>query len=98
MFQLALRLGYASPSRMMREMRPSEYGIWMALWRAEPWDEERADLRSALVALQVSRSGLKKTEGAWSYKDFMPFLKSKEVTMLDKLRGRFAGRIVKRKK
>ena len=47
---LALALGYASPARMLREMRPHELGEWIAYAHVSPWGERRADLRAAIVA------------------------------------------------
>lgn len=31
-------------------MRPSELGYLLALWRIDPWGEQRADLRAGIVA------------------------------------------------
>jgi len=84
---------------MLREMRPSEFGIWASLWRAEPWDEVRADLRAAQIALQVSRSGLKKSSGDWSITDFMPSYKPpKPEGDKEKLLKQFGSRVVKKGK
>jgi hypothetical protein len=86
---------------MLREMRPSEFGMWLALWKLEPWDEQRADLRVGQVALQVSRSWLKKAAfgGEWSINDFLPFRrKPKELSDIEKLRTRFAAKIKRVKK
>lgn len=81
---------------MLREMRPSELGIWLALWANDPWDERRADMRSALVAMQVSAGLMKRNDRQpWKLTDFMLFEPKK--TEVETLRERFAGRIVKKK-
>ena len=47
---------------------------WMAYYECEPWGEDRADLRSAIVACTIANSRPRK-RGAKTYKpkDFMPF-------------------------
>jgi hypothetical protein len=85
---------------MLREMRPSELGMWLALWRAEPWDEQRADLRAGLTTLQVSRSWLKKAAfgGEWSINDFLPYRrKPKELSDKEKLFAQFGARVKPKK-
>jgi hypothetical protein len=84
---------------MLAEMRPSELGVWLAIWNREPWDEARADLRSAIVAMQVSTAGLKppSRKGRWQLDDFMPYAeKPPALSEIDELRKRFGDR-VKRK-
>lgn len=61
------------PGRLTQEMRPSVFGTWAAFWAINPWGEERADLRSAIVAQQVSRGLMKKNVGDWRRDEFMPF-------------------------
>jgi len=98
-YQLALRLGYASPSRMLAEMRRSELALWLALWQRDPWGEQRADLRAANIALVSATAGLKKKSGEkWEIWDFMPFAKKPVLTAIESLRERFGHRIVKKDK
>ena len=70
---LARELGYASPMRMLSEMRPSELGEWLAEYSISPWGEWRADLRvaqnTALLA-NVNRDA-KKQPQPFSPRDFM---------------------------
>ena len=79
-------------------MRPSEFGIWMAMWRISPWDDERADIHAAQIALQVSRSGLVKKGGDWDINDFLPYRrKPKELSDVEKLRKQFGSRVVRQR-
>ena len=58
--------------RVLRELDAEEFGWWAALYRVDPWGEERADLRNgilcSLVATALSGKGSKKYKPA----DFMP--------------------------
>ena len=84
---------------MLREMRPSELVLWRALWVADPWDEQRADLRQAQTSLAIAMGTLKKSRGQkWGLKDFMPYIEKVEKSDIDMLRERFADRIQKGKK
>ena len=60
---------------MLRSMRPSELGNWLALWQISPWGEDRADLRSGIVAstlANIHRDDKKRPE-PFSAHEFMPF-------------------------
>lgn len=87
---MALACGYASPAKMLRELRPSELGLWAALWRIEPWGEDRADLRSGIVAsvmANIWRDSKKKPE-PFSAEDFMPYREvEKSADLSAKIRG-----------
>jgi hypothetical protein len=78
---------------MLREMRPSELGQWIALWRTDPWGEQRADLRQAFTSHLVAAGTLKKSSGKWELADFMPYAVKPEKTELDVLRERFGARV-----
>ena len=60
---------------MLLEMRPSELGAWAALWGINPWGEDRADLRSAIVASIVANANrdTKRRTEPFTPLDFMPF-------------------------
>jgi hypothetical protein len=65
---------------MLAKMRPSELGLWAALWRIEPWGDERADLRSAIVAsvlANVNRNPQKRSQ-PFQPKDFMPYVQQEK--------------------
>jgi hypothetical protein len=50
--------------------------MWWALWQIQPWDEERADRRAAIVAhviANVNRNA-KKRPAPFRVEDFMPYL------------------------
>lgn len=49
-----MKLGYASPARMLGELRPSELGMWQAMYVVDPWGEERGDLRAGIVASSIA--------------------------------------------
>lgn len=70
---MALRLGYASPARMLSEMRPSELGMWAAFYTVDPWTEERADMRAGIVASTLANVHRGRNTRAFSAADFMPF-------------------------
>jgi hypothetical protein len=79
---------------MLRDMRPSELGLWLALWETDPWGEQRADLRQAMTSRAVSQTALKRIGGGeWALTDFMPYLEKTEPTDKDRLRQQFARRI-----
>lgn len=60
---------------MLKELRPSELGEWAALARVDPWGEQRADLRAAIIASTVANVMVKKRDGsAFKPADFMPYL------------------------
>jgi|TARA_R100001530_G_scaffold41605_1_gene31811 hypothetical protein len=68
--RLAIALGM-TVGEMLRKMSSSEMADWIAFWRLDPWGEERADLRSGIIAAV--------TANVWSGKgrkakpaDFMP--------------------------
>lgn len=84
-------------------MRPSVYGAWAAFWHINPWGEERADLRSAILAQVVATGLIKKTVGSWRREEFMPFLQvdeeQKSRTLSSRIRSalKSVGKIIKAK-
>jgi len=59
---------------MLAEMRPSELGMWEALWAIDPWGGQRADVGHAMVASTVAAGLLKKTGGGnFKLSDFMAY-------------------------
>lgn len=72
---MALALGYASPARMLAEMRPSELGEWAALWSISPWGQQRDDLRAGVIASTVANvhRDPKRRPTPFRPLDFMPF-------------------------
>lgn len=83
-----MKLGYASPAKMLGEMRPSELGMWAALYSVDPWDEERADYRAGIVASTIANVNLRRGAEPLSPHDFMPFGKQrKEESLASRLKG-----------
>lgn len=81
-------------------MRPSELGQWFALSRIDPWGEQRADLRAAIIASTTANSMAKKRDGsAFKPKDFMPYLERDEsVDLSRRLRAAMAAASVMKRK
>jgi hypothetical protein len=80
---------------MLASMRPSEFGLWCALYKQEPWGEQRADLRAAIntsVLANVNRNTKKKHE-PFTPLDFMPYAEKPRQSELNRLRGMFGNRI-----
>lgn len=60
---------------MLRELRPTELGLWLALWQIDPWGEQRADLRAAIghsLLANINTDSSKRPQG-WKPADFMPY-------------------------
>lgn len=58
---------------MMREVSERDFRQWMAYYSLEPFGEERADLRSAIVAATIANCMGGKKGRKYKPKDFMPF-------------------------
>ena len=56
-------------------MRPHEFGEWIAYAHISPWGEQRADLRSAVVASVIANVNRDTRRRPQPFKpaDFMPF-------------------------
>ena len=56
-------------------MRPHEFGEWIAYAHVSPWGEQRADLRSAIVASVIANVNRDSRRRPAPFKpaDFMPF-------------------------
>jgi len=70
-----------SVRRAQQEISSAEFAEWQAYASIEPFGEERADLRSAIVACVIANSNRSKSQKAFKVKDFMPkFGRPKEQT------------------
>lgn len=49
-----------------------EFAGWLAYWTLEPWGEERADLRAAIVACVIANAFRGKGKRRFKPQDFMP--------------------------
>lgn len=57
---------------MLGEISSRQFAEWMAYSRLEPWDEERADLRSGIVAATIANANRGKSGKAFTPQQFMP--------------------------
>lgn len=74
--------------RAQEEVSAEEFGEWVALFSAEPWGEERADFRAAIVASTVANCH---AQGRKQFKaeDFMPrYGKPKRRQSIDEMQSR----------
>jgi hypothetical protein len=70
--RLALALGWANPDAMLAEMPARVYIDWLTFARDEPFWEERADYRAALVAYTVAATTpRKKGSRVPKFEDFL---------------------------
>jgi len=70
-----------SVRRAQQEISSVEFAEWQAYSALEPFGEERADLRSAIVACVIANSNRGSSQKAYKVKDFMPkFGRQKEQT------------------
>ena len=77
---LAMRLG-RTLDELAHSMTAQEFGLWLALYERDPWDESRADIRAGIVAATVANyAGMMRKQGASPAlpRDFMPFNQSQD--------------------
>lgn len=67
-YRLALALGIWDVEAMLRDMSGAQLRGWMEFAQADPFGDERADLRSAIIAMTVANAAGGKTK----VEDFMP--------------------------
>lgn len=83
---------------MLREIRPSELGAWIALWSIDPRGESRADMRAGIIASVIANVNRDPKRRAAPFKpvDFMPYTKAEQQMDTDdlskKLRAAFMAR------
>lgn len=86
-----------------------EFAEWMAYYGLEPFGDERADLRSGIVAATIANVNRdpKKTRSAFEPGDFMPKFKEEEkeakpwedqLQMVEMLNAAFGGLDLREKK
>lgn len=69
---LALQCGVAD-FRPLLDLPASVIELWKARYIVDPWGEERADLRAAMLTARVYNALREKTQAAYSLHDFMPY-------------------------
>lgn len=68
--RIALRLGQPDVAAFLHSIPAPQLWHWFALNRIDPWTEDRADLRAAIVAsVTANASGARRR---FSVEDFMP--------------------------
>ena len=66
---IAARLGW-SMRRVLRELDAEEFGWWAAMYRRDPWGEDRADLRHGILCSLVANA--LSSKGRFKPADFIP--------------------------
>jgi hypothetical protein len=77
---LALQLG-RTLEELGNSMSADEFGLWLALYQTDPWDQMRSDLRAGIIAATIANhAGLTRKAGVPPSmpSDFMPYLKKHE--------------------
>jgi len=64
-------------AQLSRELTAAEEAHWFALYRADPWGEQRGDMRSALLAQILFNTNAPRGKGK-KLQDFMLFAERKE--------------------
>lgn len=81
-------------------MRPSELGAWAALWTINPWGEDRADLRSGVIASVIANVNRdqKRRPSPFMPKDFMPYARAEEQRDTQELSRKIRSAFMARRK
>lgn len=89
MFRLALALG-KSVREVEATMSSHEIAEWMAYYRINPWGEDRADLRSGVVASTIANVNRDPNKGRpFSPRDFMPYHQKQEQDRMESIKQGF---------
>lgn len=70
---LAAHLGYASPTRMLEEMRPEDLALWQAYFGESPFGEVREDARHAIRSAMFASAHTEKGKRRPKPEDFIPY-------------------------
>lgn len=71
-FRLCLELGYPHPDVLLSQITSRQFGEWMAYYNVEPFGDNRADLRSGILASVFANIYRKKGAKQYTPADFMP--------------------------
>jgi len=69
--RLAIAIGAADVSGLLDSLSKTQWLDWMAYFEAEPWDESRADARSAIIAALLYNMNRGRGQAAKKVDDFM---------------------------
>lgn len=85
-----MKMQRPSPRKLLGELSLRELGLWAALWRIDPWDEARADLRSGITSYVIAETNRDSKKKSTPYKpsDFMPYVRAKMKTASDSVSSR----------
>lgn len=70
-------------------MSSREFAEWMAFYKMEPFGEERADLRAAIVACTIANVNRAKGKRAFKVDDFMPRFEERRKKTPAELRAKW---------
>jgi hypothetical protein len=65
-------LGVAHPDLLLSQLDSKQISEWMAFYQVEPFGEERADLRSAIIACVTANAWRGKNQKPFEVSDFLP--------------------------
>ena len=71
------------------EITSTEFAEWIAYSTLEPFGEERADLRSAIVACLIANTNRGKNQRPYKETDFMPKFGRKKQQTWQEMKARF---------
>ena len=83
-----------SVRRAQEEISSREFAEWLAYNRLEPWGQERADLRAAIIAATVANCNRGSDTRPFAAKDFMPDFSRPEGPDDADLEARVRGRLM----
>lgn len=63
---------------MLKHLNSRQISDWMIYFELEPFDEQRADLRAAMLASLTANMNRKSGTPPFSELDFMPYVPNKE--------------------
>lgn len=67
-------------------MSAAEFVRWMAFYKIDPWDEERADFRAATIAAIIANVNRGKGAKPFTEYDFMPHVPKEVKETIDSQR------------
>lgn len=80
-----------SVSRLLDEFDAHELAEWMVYYGIEPWGEERADIRSANIAMLINNAHFKVKRTVWDYMVVKPPKPKQTFAQMRNLMWAFAG-------
>jgi hypothetical protein len=72
--------------KMLTELNAKQISEWIAYSNIEPFGEERADLRSAIIACTIANCNRGSNQAAFKVSDFMPKFEPEEPMSEDAMK------------